>query len=214
MHITNQKNYVLIYLRQEIYKIYSWNMIYLKVGYVFFQKRFRKRVGAEYQNKLVANQQLKGVSYSWWGGVCCCHSVLCCAAPAKVLSTLDDCWKSFEMNASSRLLSGSSVDSIISDYNEFYSILSRRAAHVRCRHGVTIRQRSRTCVNIGLAFQHWRELKERKACDQTPRLLCFFSIVSNIGLLCFPFWGRGMFVLVISNINIGYQKSLTPPLIY
>ncbi len=28
-----------------------------------------------------------------------------------------------------------------------------------------------------------------------------------------PFWGRGVFVLVISNINIGYQKSLTPPLI-
>ncbi len=27
-----------------------------------------------------------------------------------------------------------------------------------------------------------------------------------------PFWGRGMFVLVISNINIGFQKSLTPPL--
>ncbi len=31
--------------------------LHLKVGYVFFQKRFRKRVGAEYQNKLVANQQ-------------------------------------------------------------------------------------------------------------------------------------------------------------
>ncbi|MGL4524115.1 MAG: hypothetical protein ACRCVN_01145, partial [Spirochaetia bacterium] len=27
-----------------------------------------------------------------------------------------------------------------------------------------------------------------------------------------PFWGRGVFVLVISNINIGYQKSLTLPL--
>ncbi len=27
-----------------------------------------------------------------------------------------------------------------------------------------------------------------------------------------PFWGRGVFVLVISNVNIGYQKSLTPPL--
>ncbi len=26
-----------------------------------------------------------------------------------------------------------------------------------------------------------------------------------------PFWGRGVFVLVISNINIGYQKSLTTP---
>ncbi len=24
-----------------------------------------------------------------------------------------------------------------------------------------------------------------------------------------PFWGRGMFVLVISNINIGFQKLLT-----
>ncbi len=28
----------------------------------------------------------------------------------------------------------------LTDYNEFYSILSRRAARVRCRHGVTIRQ--------------------------------------------------------------------------
>uniref|UniRef100_A0A673HJC5 NPC1 like intracellular cholesterol transporter 1 n=1 Tax=Sinocyclocheilus rhinocerous TaxID=307959 RepID=A0A673HJC5_9TELE len=28
-----------------------------------------------------------------------------------------------------------------------------------------------------------------------------------------PFWGRGVFVLVISNINIGYQKSLTLSLI-
>ncbi len=26
------------------------------------------------------------------------------------------------------------------------------------------------------------------------------------------FWGRDVFVLVISNINIGFQKSLTPPL--
>ncbi len=29
-----------------------------------------------------------------------------------------------------------------------------------------------------------------------------------------PFWGRSMFVLVISNTNIGYQKSLTPSLIF
>uniref|UniRef100_A0A673HEI9 Uncharacterized protein n=1 Tax=Sinocyclocheilus rhinocerous TaxID=307959 RepID=A0A673HEI9_9TELE len=36
--------------------------------------------------------------------------------------------------------------------------------------------RSRTRVNIGSAFQRWRELKEWKACDRTPRLLCFFSI--------------------------------------
>ncbi len=27
------------------------------------------------------------------------------------------------------------------------------------------------------------------------------------------FWGRGVFVLVISNINIGFQKLLTLPLI-
>jgi len=27
-----------------------------------------------------------------------------------------------------------------------------------------------------------------------------------------PFWGRGVYFLVISNINIGFQKSLTPPL--
>ncbi len=30
----------------------------LKVGYVIFQKRFRKRSRAQYQNKLVANQWL------------------------------------------------------------------------------------------------------------------------------------------------------------
>ncbi len=29
----------------------------LKVGYVYFQKRFRKLSRAQYQNKLVANQQ-------------------------------------------------------------------------------------------------------------------------------------------------------------
>ncbi len=28
------------------------------------------------------------------------------------------------------------------------------------------------------------------------------------------FWGRGVFVLVISNINIGFQKWLTLPLNY
>ncbi len=27
-----------------------------------------------------------------------------------------------------------------------------------------------------------------------------------------PFWGRGVFVLVISNINIGFQKLLSLPL--
>ncbi len=27
-----------------------------------------------------------------------------------------------------------------------------------------------------------------------------------------PFWGGGVFFFVISNINIGYQKSFTPPL--
>ncbi len=35
--------------------------------------------------------------------------------------------------------------------------------------------RSRTRVNIGSAFQRWRELKERKACDWTQRMLWFFS---------------------------------------
>ncbi len=36
--------------------------------------------------------------------------------------------------------------------------------------------RSRTRVNIVSAFQRRRELKERKACDRTSRVLCFFSI--------------------------------------
>ncbi len=31
--------------------------MWLNVGYAIFKKRFRKRVRAEYQNKLVANQQ-------------------------------------------------------------------------------------------------------------------------------------------------------------
>ncbi len=39
--------------------------------------------------------------------------------------------------------------------------------------------RSRTRVNIGSAFQRWRELKQQKACNQTPRLLWFFSIGEN-----------------------------------
>ncbi len=38
------------------YIFWYW-MESLKVGYRFFQKRIRKRVGAEYQNKLVANQR-------------------------------------------------------------------------------------------------------------------------------------------------------------
>ncbi len=29
-----------------------------------------------------------------------------------------------------------------------------------------------------------------------------------------PFWGRGVFVLVISNIYIGFQKLLTLPLMF
>ncbi len=38
------------------------------------------------------------------------------------------------------------------------------------------KSRSGTRVNIGTAFQRWRELKEWKACNQTLRLLWFFSI--------------------------------------
>ncbi len=40
--------------------------------------------------------------------------------------------------------------------------------------------RIRTRVNIGSAFQRWRELKERKACDRTARLLCLFLIGKNV----------------------------------
>ncbi len=67
--------------------------------------------------------------------------VVCRAAPHQLKSVYTG-WllKIIWNERGSRLLSGSSVDSIISDYNEFYSILSRRTAHVRCRHGVTIRQ--------------------------------------------------------------------------
>ncbi len=53
----------------------------------------------------------------------------------------------------------SSVDSI-TDYNEYYSILSCRSRPVYTQ--CSDKARSRTCVNIGSAFQHWRELKERE----------------------------------------------------
>ncbi len=75
----------------------------------------------------------------------------------------------------------SSVDSI-TVYNEFYSI--RTAPLVL--NTVFDKARSKTRVNIGSAFQRWRELKECQdvtldasgtACDRTPRSLCFFSIV-------------------------------------
>ncbi len=58
-------------------------------------------------------------------------------------------------------LPASSVDSIICDYNEFYSILLRRAAHVRCRQGVTIRQ------------EEMRELKEREGLRSDARVALF-----------------------------------------
>ncbi len=66
--------------------------------------------------------------------------------------------------------------------------------------------------------------------DAAPQLqlLKYVHRSSNIGLLCFTepivalcyvcvgrsYQNRGVFVLVISNINIGFQKSLTPPLIF
>lgn len=48
---------------QWITAVYSLSVVYiigslvLKVGYVFFQRRFRKLSQAQYQNELVANQQ-------------------------------------------------------------------------------------------------------------------------------------------------------------
>ncbi len=75
----------------------------------------------------------------------------------------------------------SSVDSI-TVYNEFYSIRTAPLA----LNTVFDKARSKTRVNIGSPFQRWRELKECQdvtpdasgaACDRTPRLLCFFSIV-------------------------------------
>ncbi len=66
----------------------------------------------------------------------------------------------------------------------------------------------------------------RRAATATAKVCVHRS--SNIGLLCFTepivalcyvcvgrsYQNRGVFVLVISNINIGFQKSLTPPLIF
>ncbi len=44
-------------VRMQCDHLLRWCMEQLKVGYVIFQKRFRKLSRAEYQNKLVANQQ-------------------------------------------------------------------------------------------------------------------------------------------------------------
>ncbi len=55
----------------------------------------------------------------------------------------------------------------------------RKRWRIKNKRGKRLRDdkaRSRTRVNIASAFQHRRELKERKACDRTPRVLCFFSI--------------------------------------
>ncbi len=42
--------------------------------------------------------------------------------------------------------------------------------------------------------------------------MCKYVWGAAINIGARPFWGWGVFVLVISNINIGFQKSLTPPL--
>ncbi len=62
----------------------------------------------------------------------------------------------------------SSVHSI-TDYNEFYSILSRCSRPVRFYD----KARSRTRVNIGSAFQRWREFKEREGLRSDAEVALF-----------------------------------------
>ncbi len=72
------------------------------------------------------------------------------------------------------------------------SIVFCCAACVWCRHGVTlVLLCSTTNHSLGCMLMCGAEL-------------------SKIGAR--PFRGKGVFVLVISYINTGYQKSLTPPL--
>ncbi len=71
-----------------------------------------------------------------------------------------------------------------------------RAAHVRCRHGVAL---VLNCFPEPIAPR--------------LRMLCIYG-AEPIKIGARPFWGRGVFILVISNINIGLQKSLTPPLTF
>ncbi len=120
----------------------------------------------------------------------------------------------------------SSVDSIT---DKLYSILLCSAARVWCRQCFG-KARSRNRVKICSAFRCGNSrLREGLWLDAEVAsfildrwvilvLLCFTEI---IGAVCVglsykngarPFWGRGVFILVISNVNIGYQKSLTPPL--
>ncbi len=44
------------------------------------------------------------------------------------------------------------------------------------------------------------------------KALLFFYVWGGATKIGAPFWGKGLFVLVISNINIGFQKLLTLPL--
>ncbi len=97
--------------------------------------------------------------------------------------------------------------------------------------------RGRTCVNIGADFQRWRELKESEGFESdaeavlfyTTHLCCLLFEYACVSSSLFPrlciykwagdfkigarsCWGMGVFVLVLSNINIVWQKSLRPPL--
>ncbi len=64
---------------------------------------------------------------------------------------------------------------------------------------------SRLVSNIGFALFHITN-----HCLGCVGYVCVGRSYQNRGETLL--WGRGMFVLVISKINIGYQKSLTPPL--
>ncbi len=66
-----------------------------------------------------------------------------------------------------------------------------------------------------------RELKEREGLRSGAEVALLFHRMNcchtyvwgrAIKIGARSFWGRGVFVLVISNVNIGYQKSLTPSL--
>ncbi len=101
---------------------------------------------------------------------------------------------------------------------------------------VTVRQEVGP-VNIGADFQRWRELKESEGLESDaeavlfhtthlcwllfeyvcvsssffPRL-CIYQWGGDFKIGARSCWGMGVFVLVLSNINIVWQKSLGAPL--
>ncbi len=61
-------------------------------------------------------------------------------------------------------------------------------------------------------FQVISEEKHLMISSMKHKVLLFIFLWGGAIKIGAPFWGKGLFVLVISNINIGFQKLLTLPL--